>query len=110
MAFCDWHDYNFTAPAFDFSRTHDRLGFVVATLDDHIRPKCIHEIERCVFVKKDDEVNALETRNEVRTIAFAAHGAARPLEAFHRCIGIDPDDQCITPRASGCEEIQVTWM
>ena len=103
MSFRDWHDYNFTAPAFDFSRTDDRLRFVVATLDDHIRPKCIHEIDRCVFVKKHDEVNALETRNKVRTIAFAAHRAARALQAFHRCVGIDPDYQGISARAGGRE-------
>lgn len=110
MSFRDWHDYNFTAPAFYFSRTHDRLRFVVATLDDHIRPKCIHEIERSVLVKEDDEVNALETRNKVRAIALPANGAHRPLEAFHRCIGIDPDYQGITPRAGGCEQIEMTGM
>ena len=103
MAFRDWHDYNFTAPAFDFSRSDDRLRVVVATLDDDIRPKCIYEIEWCVFVKKDDEVNAFETSNNVRAIALSAHGARRALEAFHRRIGIDPDNQCITSRASGCE-------
>ena len=84
MSFRDWHDNNFTAPAFDFSRTDDRLGFVVATLDDDIRPKCIHEVERCVFVEKDYEVNALETSNKVRSIAFTAHGAAGSLETLHR--------------------------
>ena len=84
MSFCDWHDNNFTAPAFDFSRTDDRFRFVVATLHDHIRLKRIHEIERCVFIEKYYEVNALETGNEVRAIAFTAHRAVRPLESFHR--------------------------
>lgn len=103
MSFGDWHDYNFTAPAFDFSRTDDRLGFVIATFDDHIRPKSVHEIERCVFVKKHDEVNALETCNKVRTIAFAAHRTRRTLEALHRRIGVDADYQGVTQCAGSRE-------
>lgn len=103
MSFCNGHHYNFTAPAFDFSRADDRFRFVVAALDDHIRPKRVHEIERCVFVKKHDEVNAFEASNKVGAIALAAHGAGRPLEAFHRCIGIDPDYQRVASRTRRCE-------
>src|SRR5436305_807225 len=110
MSFCDWHDDNFTAPAFDFSRTDDRLRLIVATLDDDIRPKRIHEIERCVFVEKYYELNALETGNKVRAIAFTAHRPVWALESFHRCIGVDTDDQSITTRARGCEQIEMTRM
>ena len=110
MSFRDGHDYDLTTPAYNFSRTDDRLRVVVATLDDHIRPKRFHEIERRVFVKKNDEVNAFETRNKVRAIALSAHGATRSFEAFHGCVGIDADNQGVTSRASGSEKIEVTWM
>lgn len=100
MSFSDRDNYDFTAPAFNFSRTNDRLGFVVAAFHDHTRPKCIHEIERCVFVKKNYQVYALETGNKVRAIALSAHRAARTLEPFYRRIGIDPDNQCVTACAS----------
>jgi len=110
MSFGDWHYYHFTAPAFDFARTDDRLRFVIATLHDHIRPQCIHEIELRVLVEKNDEVNALETCNKVRTVAFAAHRTGRSLESFHRRIGIDPDNQCVTACAGSCEQIQMPRM
>ena len=103
MSFRKRHDYNFSSPASDLSRTNNRIWLVVATLDDHIRPKGFHEIEWCILVKKNDEVNALETCNKVRAIAFSAHRAGRSLEPFHRCVGVDSDNQCVTSRASGRE-------
>ncbi len=103
MSFRERHDYNFSAPAFDLSRTNNRIWLVVATLYDHIRPKDLHEIERCILVKKNNEVNALESSNKVGSIAFSTHWARRSFEAFHRRIGVDADNQCVTSRASGRE-------
>ena len=98
------------APALHFCRTNDRGFRIISAFDDHIRLEMPDEVERRVLRENYDEIHALERGEHVRAFGVAPYGARRTLEAAHRLIAIDADDERVGAVARGSEDVDVAGM
>ncbi len=98
------------APAFHFCRTNDRVFRIIAAFDDHVRLEMPDEVERCVLGENYDQIHALERGEHVRAFGIAPYGARRTLEASHRFIAVDADDERVGAVARRSEDVDVARM
>lgn len=110
MSFGERDDDDFSAPALDFARADNRVGRIVSALHDHVGAQRFYQLERCVFVERNDEVHRLESRQNVGAIFRVANGASRSLESLHRSVGIDSNYQRVTMRPRRSQQIHVAPM
>jgi hypothetical protein len=68
------------------------------------------EVERRVLGEDYNEIDALERRQHVRAFGVTAHGPRRTLEAAHRLVAVDADDERVGAVARGGENIDVPGM
>ena len=98
------------APALHFCRTNDRVFRIIAAFDDHVGLELPDEVERRVLGENYDEIHALERRDHVRAFGVGTDWASRTLEAPHRLIAVDPDDESVGALARGSEDVDVPGM
>src|SRR6266550_562719 len=110
MSGSERHYQHAPAPALHFCRTYDRVFRVIAAFDDHIGFQMSDKIERRVLGENYDEVHTLERCEHVRTLGVAAHRSRRTLEAAHRLIAVDADDERVGAVARSSEDIDVPGM
>ncbi len=72
----------------------------IGALDQHVGAQGSDGLERCVFVVNEDSVDALKSEQRFRPFLLSDHGPALALEAPHRGVRVDADDQNI-PVGSG---------
>lgn len=83
------------------------FGSVVPALHDDIGLEMSDEIERCVVVEDDHEVDDFEGPEHERSIGDAAYRTIRPFEASNRVIAVDADDEGIASCASTAQHVDV---
>ena len=89
----------------------DGVGRIVAALDDDVGLKRFDERERGVFVENDDGVHELERGEYIGALVLRAHGALGALvEATHRGVAIEADDEPMPFGARAAEHINVPRM
>ena len=103
MARSEWYYHDAPSPAFHFRRAYDRVFRIIAAFDDHVRLEMPDEIERRVVGEDNDEIHALESGQHVRTFGVGTDGARRTLEAAHRFVAVDSDDERVSGAAGSGE-------
>jgi hypothetical protein len=98
------------APALHFRCTDDSLFRIIAAFDNHVGLEMPHKIERSVLGENYDEIHALERGEHVRALGVAADRPGGTLEAAHRLIAIDADDERVGAVACGSENVDVPGM
>lgn len=68
------------------------------------------ELEGSVLRKYHDEIDAFECGENIRPLSLASHRPRRALEASHRVVAVDADDQRIASVARGGEDVDVPGM
>lgn len=110
MSGSERHYQHAPAPALHFPCTDDSLFRIIAAFDNHVGLKMPHKIERSVLGENYDEIHALERGEHVRALRVAAHRPGRTLEAAHRLIAVDADDERVGALACGGENVDVPGM
>src|SRR6266403_1169107 len=110
MSGCERHYQHPPAPAFHFLRTDDRIFGIIAAFDDHVGLQMSDKIERRVLGENYNEVHALERSEHVRALRVAAHRPRETLEAAHRLIAVDADDERVGAVARSSEYVDVPGM
>jgi len=103
-------DYDFPAPAPDFSGADDSLFGVVATLHNNVGLEVFDQVERSIFGKDYHEIDTLERSKHISALRVAADRAGRALEASNGFVAVDADDQSICGLPCCPEHIDVTGM
>ena len=80
---CEGNYDDAPSPAFYFGGADYRAFRVIAALHDHIWLQSLYELERRIFRKNDDEVNAFHGGEHERAFRLVAYRPARPLEPSH---------------------------
>ena len=106
----EWNDDDAASPSLHFFCADDGCLGVVATLDDDIGLESFDELERCVFRKNNNEVDAFERGKNVRALGRGADRARWSFKPSHRLVAVDSDHQRVTRGPRGCEQIDVTGM
>src|SRR5882762_888250 len=107
MSGSERHYQHAAAPAFHFFRADDSLFRIIAAFDDHVGLQMSDKIERRVLRENYDEVHALERSEHVRALRVAAHRPRGTLEAAHRLIAVEADDERVCALACGGEDVDV---
>ena len=97
-------------PPFDILAADDRIGRVVAPLDQDIGTDLTNELERRVLGENDHRIDDFERGDDVRSLVRPPDGPLLPLEAPDRRIVVDADEQRIAERARGHERVNVSAM
>ena len=92
----------------DIGRANDGFNGVVASLYQDVRHDVPYEFEWSVFIKKDDRVDRLQRRENIRTFPFIADGPGWSLQSLDGRIGIHTNDERIPERARRDEQVDVT--
>ena len=101
------NDHDLAAAGADHFATDDCIWSVVATLDDHVGPKCLDELERRVLVEQRDRIDGLEGRDHIDTFPLAPDRTIRPLEAANRGVTVHANDQGVATLAGTDEDVDV---
>ena len=110
MSGSEWYNHDASSPAFHFRRAYDRVFRVIAAFDDHVRLEMLDEIERSVVGEDNDEIHALQRGQHVRTFGVGTDGARRTLEAAHRFVAVDSDDERVSGAAGSGKNVYVPGM
>src|SRR6267142_566467 len=108
LAFQQRKSDDLAAPAFDFGPPHNTIKAPVRTLHENVRMNLQDGLEGRVLVKRADEIDHFETRQQFGTLFLAENRPARAFDADHRTVGIDRDDQGIAKRAGLPQKINVS--
>src|SRR5712671_3909673 len=93
MSWRERDDKDASSPTFYFGGADDCVFRVVAAFDDNVWTKMGHQIERGIVGKNYNEVDTFERAQHVGALGVGAHGTCRTLQAAHRLIAVDPNDE-----------------
>jgi hypothetical protein len=108
LARSEWHHDHPASPFLDFSSADYRVFGVVSTLNDDVGLEELHQIEWRVLRKDYDKVDSLERGEDIGPLGLTSDRASRPLQAPHRSVAVDPDDERIRRRPRGNQEVDVS--
>jgi hypothetical protein len=74
-----WDNYHAAAATSDFGRAYNRIFTIVTALYDYVWLQKLYELQRSVLAKDDDEIDLLNGRKDVGTLAFTAYRSSRTL-------------------------------
>ena len=83
MSWREWDDENASSPTLYFGGADDRVFRVIAAFDDNVRTKVADKLERSIVGKNNDEVDALESGQDIGALGIGAYGASWTFEAAH---------------------------
>lgn len=93
-----------------FTGADDRRFRVIAPFDQHVRAQHHDELEWSVLLEDHHRVDRLESRQHVTPFGSGAHRPRGTLEAAHRVVTVDADDQKIALAPRGNEDVDVSGM
>ena len=108
MTWGERYDDDAPAPTFYFGCANDGFLRVVSAFHYDVGLEMPNEIERCVFGEDHHKVHAFEGGDDVSSLGVAPHGTRRSFEAAHGLIAVDADDERVSRRARGRENVYVT--
>ena len=88
----------------------NRVGRIVAALDDHVWLQQLDELERRVLVEQRNGVDGLQCREDVYALSLAVHRATGAFETLDRCVAIHADHEHVSARARADEHVHMPRM
>src|SRR5690606_5167042 len=100
-------EHHVAAPPGERVPLGDLLPGVVGALDEHVGTQQLQELARGVLVEHRDPVDAGQPGEHGPTVLDRVDGAVPPLEAPHRQVAVQADDEAVAERAGGLQHAHV---
>src|SRR5213593_815045 len=85
----------------------DFVAPVVRALEQNLWPHVSQKLERGVLIENDDQIDSLQGRQHLGPRMDILHGATAPLQAPHRGIAVEADNEAVASRMRLRQQLDV---